>query len=326
MVPQSKTFTRRHRNKSAEFHYDNPYSQTKPSWCVAALDRAPLVKPRAQSIFGMVFLDIFTTESDALNTRNELQKQNNNSIFIVFQLGNWITLPIPRWLSTVEEIITYNRKLSVNLIERMLQRDKVFEEVVKRRTSRTTNGDYISAQEELERIERTEIIERKPEATVSTQKKSWDVEYKTEEYDGLMWALPELQTSKPVDSVTFVLLGAFSDPEELEQARREISISFPEFSIFKFPFGHPISIPPPIWLLQATGAVIYDQPILKDLMSRSTIEDDDEEVEEKNEDVDDIVEQLVGSIEDEEPEKSETDTVTDHGDGMFKLTLTQKFN
>lgn len=137
LLPRSKLFIPQTRNISAEKLWDEkckcvPHGQ---NWGCAWIDRVPDKPGKVFERFVIVPLKVFRTYKKAVKFQHRVQKKHKykDRPFMIFQLGQWLALPVPVWLSSEDEQVDYTHNALVKLITNDTRSTNVRREVMKRR-------------------------------------------------------------------------------------------------------------------------------------------------------------------------------------------------
>jgi hypothetical protein len=278
-LPESRLFIPSTRPMTASELYEER-CKSRPAeqeWGAGWIDYAPQLRAVDRHSFTVVFLDVFATESDAHRYRERVTLEYPKRPLIVFRIGYWLALPVPRWLRTEAEVIAYNRTVTVGLISKDVQATRVKHAIIKRRakqqgsdysspeveTSKLESGgdDWIPPTEEARRVELDDYKSQWVAPSASCRSK-----YKY----GLAWVLPNVQNPGHMfEHVTFAWLGAYMTDAQVQCAQATIREGHPEWNVAVFELGNPVSLPVPMWLLQLDRKVVYDQPYISELMSQA---------------------------------------------------------
>lgn len=308
LLPQSKLYIPQTRNIPAEQLWDErckcvPNGQ---QWGAAWLDRVPTEPGHVYEHFVIVPLRVFTTHSKAAKFERRLKRnaRYKDRPLMVFQLGQWLALPVPVWLKDDDSRVAYNRAAIVSLITNDTRSTNIKHEVIRRRQKE--NAELLrKADEILQPTYETadsSVSQRGPQHALpaghvryhTSDEETALLEARGERYElphpdavaesawqkphsllsskhtyGLMWVLPDIQSpGQEFEHVCFAWLGAYATQQHVDDAQRLIKAAHPEWSVVSFEIGTPLQMPIPSWIMQVNSSYVYDQDTLNQLMMR----------------------------------------------------------
>ena len=232
-------------------------------WGVALLTPTPTA-PGKHDQFVVVFLDAFRSEVRAKACQRRMSKRHST---IVFEMGQWLALPVPTWLQTEDQIVDYNLESVCALMKYDTARTKIKQEVMRRRAKNSaTVKESISPSDETKKLEPGSgdyWAGRSQSPSLPNSSVNYESHYKV----GLAWVLPNVQCpGLQFTNMAFAFLGAYEEECELDLAQAKIKETYPEWSIVAFDMCKPLEIPVPSWLMQRDMRVKYDQETMTELM------------------------------------------------------------
>lgn len=223
----------------------------------------------------VVFIGAYKTKRLALSVQQKARGMYPNRVSMVFKLGYWQALPVPRWLDKFKDIDDYNGEVIKRHMRLDFKKTDVEHEVLRRRAHSKSNTPHDSPEIATEKIENlihgdhTQEIKQCDDAKLMDK---WDSTSMTgllskKQKIGLAWSLPSLQCrGRVLKDLTVAWLGVFQSVSDAVAHKTIIEKHHPEWHIHSFEVGQPLELPVPFWKLQQEHKMHYEQNILNEFM------------------------------------------------------------
>lgn len=232
----------------------------------------------------VVFLGCYRTEGAAVSAQNRVRGMFPNRASILFRIGHWTTLPIPRWLTGFQNIDRYNGDIIKRLMKQDFRKTQIEHEILRRRTNAKTNKQHEDPQVATQKVEDVvygttqaaeEEVAQQPR-TARLEVDDWNADdvkpiLRAKQKYGLAWVLPAIQNEgRDLKEIAIAWLGTFKSLTEVNSQQELIRTAHPEWDVHRFDVGQPLDLPVPIWTLQANQSVHYSQDTLRQFMRTDT--------------------------------------------------------
>lgn len=239
----------------------------------------------------VVYIGSYKTRYMALSAQVRAKGMFPDRTSMLFKIGYWQALPVPRWLDEFEDVDQYNGEVIKRHMTNDFKLTEIEHELLRRRAKANVEllpDDPAVATEKVEEAvygkdpnlkenaeddddEKTEPVVAKPTepAHVVDQWDSKPVEglVSSKSKIGLAWVLPTLQRrGRKLTDIALAWLGTFRSVEAANVQQKLIKRVHPEWHVYSFEVGQPLSLPVPTWEMQRKRRVQYDQDILKEFM------------------------------------------------------------
>lgn len=239
----------------------------------------------------VVFISSYKTRHTALSAQVRAKGMFPNRTSMLFKIGYWQALPVPRWLDEFEDVDQYNGEVIKRHMTYDFKLTEIEHELLRRRVKAKVEqlpDDPAVASEKIEEAiygkdltleengaEGGADETKDPGVVVSATTRAvdqWDANpvkglLSPKSKIGLAWVLPTLQRrGRKLTDVAIAWLGTFRSVQAANAQQKLIKKAHPEWHVYSFEVGQPLSLPVPTWEMQREKRVQYDQNILKDLM------------------------------------------------------------